>query len=88
MTKVRKTYSLDEKVVRRLEEAAEAAGLNISLTLARTEENIASASALYHAFGYLEMLVLVTVVFIFRSELIEYEMRLYLIARRFQIIVY
>ncbi len=33
MTKVRKTYSLDEKVVRRLEEAAEAAGLNMSAYL-------------------------------------------------------
>lgn len=33
MTKLRKTYSLDDKVVQRLEEAAEAAGLNVSAYL-------------------------------------------------------
>lgn len=33
MTKVRKTYSLDDKIVQRLEEAAEAAGLNVSAYL-------------------------------------------------------
>lgn len=30
MTKIKKTYSLDDRLVERLEEAAEAAGLNVS----------------------------------------------------------